>query len=79
MIMVVAMLMTMLPVTASAAEGTTLYLQPNSNWLIDNARFAVYYWNGSGSGWPFTTLTRTVTSPAISAPQTQTSPSPITA
>ena len=51
MIMVVAMLMTMMPVTASAAEGTTLYLQPNSNWLIDNARFAVYYWNGSGSGW----------------------------
>ena len=32
-----------------AAEGTTLYLVPNSNWKLDNARFAVYYWNSSGS------------------------------
>ena len=36
---------------ASAAEGTTVYLVPNSNWLIDNARFAVYYWNGSTTNW----------------------------
>ena len=32
-----------------AAEDTTLYLVPNSNWKADNARFAAYYWNASGS------------------------------
>ena len=35
-----------------AAEGTQLYLVPNSNWKMDNARFAVYCWNASGaSNW----------------------------
>ena len=32
-----------------AAEGTTLYLVPNSNWKNDNARFAIYYWNAAGT------------------------------
>ncbi len=37
---------------AHAAESdTTLYLKPNANWQMDNARFAVYYWNDSGSAW----------------------------
>ena len=30
--------------------GRTLYLVPNSNWKIDNARFAAYYF-GNGDGW----------------------------
>ena len=51
MIMVLAMVLTLLPVSAFAAGGTTVYLTPNSNWQKDGARFAVYYWNGSGSGW----------------------------
>ena len=34
---------------ARAAEGLTLYLVPNSNWMQDNARFAVYSWNSSGT------------------------------
>ena len=28
-----------------------LYLKPNSNWTQSNARFAVYFWNDSGSTW----------------------------
>ena len=28
-----------------AQEEGKLYLKPNSNWLIDNARFAVYTWS----------------------------------
>lgn len=42
----------------SYSDGTvtvlpyTLYLKPNSNWTVDNARFAVYYWDGLGKdGW----------------------------
>ena len=31
-------------------SGTWLYLKPNSNWLQDNARFAVYTWDG-GDQW----------------------------
>lgn len=32
---------------------TTVYLKPNSNWNVDNARFAVYYFNNSNgsNGW----------------------------
>ncbi len=46
------LLLGMVPVThASAAEDTTLYLKPNANWLMDGARFAVYYWNDSESYW----------------------------
>ena len=30
----------MIPVFASAADTTTIYVQPNSNWLADGARFA---------------------------------------
>ena len=29
----------------------TIYLKPNSNWLKDNARFAVYVWDSSGDVW----------------------------
>lgn len=28
-----------------------IYLKPNSNWTINNARFAVYTWNNSGNKW----------------------------
>ena len=49
------MLLSLLPavtsVQAAEADDTTVYLKPNSNWLIDNARFAAYYWIGSSNGW----------------------------
>ena len=46
------MLLGMVPVTrVQAAEGTTLYLKPNSNWLTDGARFAMYCWDDSSSSW----------------------------
>ena len=53
LIMAAAMIMTMLPAAVFAAgDESTVYLVPNSNWKADNARFAVYYWNGAGvSGW----------------------------
>ena len=52
MVMVLAMILSMLPMTALAADtATTLYLKPNSNWKKDGARFAIYYWNNSGSNW----------------------------
>lgn len=37
-------------VASSDACAKTLYLKPNSNWKIDNARFAVYAF-GSGEAW----------------------------
>ena len=33
------------------SETMILFLVPNSNWLLENARFAVYHWNASGDGW----------------------------
>ena len=51
-IMAFAMVLTMLPMTALAADtDTTVYLVPNSNWTQANARFAMYYWNNGGSHW----------------------------
>ena len=35
---------------------TKLYLQPNANWKIDNARFAAYMWNNAGNTWVNMTL-----------------------
>ncbi len=51
LLLALIMVLGMVPGVAAAAEGTTLYLKPNSNWKVDNARFAIYYWNGSGSNW----------------------------
>ena len=53
LVLTFVMLLTLAPVFphAHAAEGTTVYLKPNANWLMDGARFAIYYWNGSGSAW----------------------------
>ena len=35
---------------ASIAAGTQLYLTPNANWKVDNARFAAYFF-GNGEAW----------------------------
>ncbi len=47
------MLMTLLPVAAMAAGGTTVYLDVNSSWPEAGARFAVYYFNDADdtNGW----------------------------
>ena len=51
LLLALVMVLGMFP-AVRAAEGTTLYLVPNSNWKNDNARFAIYYWNASGtSNW----------------------------
>ena len=38
---------------ASEPEVTenVVYLKPNSNWAMDNARFAAYFWNDGGNTW----------------------------
>ena len=35
----------------TVVERAYIYLTPNSNWKIDNARFAVYMWNDNGNNW----------------------------
>lgn len=44
------LLMLLLVLPAMAATPTTLYLTPNSNWKVDNARFAAYFF-GNGETW----------------------------
>ena len=52
LMLALVMVLGMLPALhVNAADGTTLYLVPNSNWKADNARFAVYSWDGSGNTW----------------------------
>lgn len=54
---VLALLMTMssLPmsqmVETYAATATKLYLKPNSNWTVDNAWFAAYFFEGNANTW----------------------------
>ena len=35
----------------SQANAIKVYLKPNSDWAKDNARFAVYCFNGSSNTW----------------------------
>ena len=52
LMLALVMVLGMLPALhVQAAEDTTLYLVPNSNWKNDNARFAIYYWNNSTNAW----------------------------
>ena len=48
LLLALVMVLGMFP-AVRAADGTTLYLVPNSNWKQSNARFAIYYWNASGT------------------------------
>ena len=45
-----AMVLAVLPM-AVAAAGTTIYVQPNDNWLESNARFAAYFFEGENNTW----------------------------
>lgn len=36
---------------STANHTKAMYLQPNANWIADNARFAVYCFNGNSNGW----------------------------
>ena len=52
-LVVMTLMVGIFAVTASAAATTaptTIYLTPNSNWKVDNARFAIYTWDG-GEKW----------------------------
>lgn len=37
--------------TITIAANNTVYLRPTDLWNADNARFAVYYWDASNTGW----------------------------
>ena len=49
-LLLVCMIISMIPVVASAATSK-VYLKPNANWKVDNARFAAYFWNTAGDTW----------------------------
>ena len=50
LMLALVMVLGMFPaLNVQAAEGTPLYLVPNSNWKQSNARFAIYYWNAAGA------------------------------
>ncbi len=53
LLIVLALVLAIAPMAIFAAdEDVTVYVQPNSNWLQDNARFAVYYFDDvGGTGW----------------------------
>ena len=51
LVMVFAIVLTLVPFTASAANPETLYLTPNSNWTQASARFAAYFFGDSGETW----------------------------
>lgn len=38
-------------VTTPSPSTQTVYLRPTNLWNADNARFAVYYWDASNTGW----------------------------
>ena len=46
-----ALAMVMSMSAANIPAGTKLYLTPNANWKSDGARFAAYFFNGSGNAW----------------------------
>ena len=53
LLVVFTLLMSLTTITAFAAQtsaDTVIYLTPNSNWKTDNARFALYTWDG-GEKW----------------------------
>ncbi len=52
LLIAITMLVSVASVTAFAADGTTVYLEPTAEWDKDGARFAVYYWlDDNDNGW----------------------------
>ena len=49
-LMSILMSLAVVAIPASAEAATTLYLTPNANWKVDNARFAAYFF-GNGEKW----------------------------
>ena len=46
------LLVSVVTITASAAEDSTVYLNPGSDWAVSDARFAIYTWGGdAGEKW----------------------------
>lgn len=50
LVIMMVLMMALAVIPASAATPETLYLTPNANWKVDNARFAAYFF-GNGETW----------------------------
>ena len=50
-LLVACLLLSMMPTAVFAATPSKLYLKPNSEWLVDNARFAAYFFVGDSTTW----------------------------
>lgn len=52
MLLAICMIISMMPVHTlhahAASTPSVLYMKPNSNWTMDNARFAAYFFNSAG-------------------------------
>ncbi|MBO7196321.1 MAG: starch-binding protein [Clostridia bacterium] len=51
-LVVMTLIVSMATITASAAEDSIVYLDPGSEWASNDARFAIYTWDGpAGAQW----------------------------
>ena len=52
LLVVMTLLVSMATITASAADDSTVYLNPGNDWIGGDARFAIYTWGGAaGEKW----------------------------
>ena len=58
--------------TRTVAKQTKLYLKPNNNWKVDNARFAAYFF-GNGEKWVSMTYNSTLGAYEVTVPDGYTS------
>ena len=48
-LVLICMSFSMLPVVASAAAPSKVYLKPSNQWSQSNPRYAAYFWNAAGA------------------------------
>lgn len=59
LVIVAVMLLGMMPMVTMAADGTTIYLKPNSNWTQGSAYFAARFWTDGVDGDAWAKMTDT--------------------
>ena len=48
-LLLICMIFSMIPVVASAAAPSKVYLKPSNQWSQSNPRYAAYFWNAAGA------------------------------
>ena len=48
-LLLICMIVSMIPVVASAAAPSKVYLKPSNQWSEGNPRYAAYFWNSAGA------------------------------